>query len=60
MVAPSYAQARSEMALRIGLGRPKQPARPGKGAAPERTATKRTRRVKAAAKQTPRAKAAAE
>ncbi len=27
MVAPSYAQARSEMALRIGLGRPKQQAR---------------------------------
>ncbi len=40
MVAPSYARARSEMALRIGLGRPKQPARPAKRATPERTAAK--------------------
>jgi predicted transcriptional regulator len=27
MVAPSYAQRRSELALQIGLGRPKKPAR---------------------------------
>ena len=47
MVAPSYARARSEMALRIGLGRPKttQPAqRPGTESAP----AKRPKRVKAA------------
>ena len=44
MVAPSYAQARSELALRSGLGRPKPKARPGKRAAP-----KRIRRAAAAA-----------
>ena len=49
MVAPSYARARSEMALRIGLGRPKQPARPAQRARAKPAAAKRTRRVKAAA-----------
>ena len=49
MVAPSYAQARSEMALRIGLGRPKQPARPTKRAAPKPAAAKRARRAETAA-----------
>ena len=53
MVAPSYAQARSEAALRIGLGRPKEKARPAKHArtkptAAKPTAAKRPRRVKAA------------
>ena len=49
MVAPSYAQARSELALRIGLGRPKQPARPAKRARAEPAAAKRARRAEAVA-----------
>jgi len=38
MVAPSYAKARSEMALRIGLGRPKK-ARPAKRGRPPKATT---------------------
>jgi predicted transcriptional regulator len=41
MVAPNYARARSEMAVRIGLGRPKKKARP--------VPAKRAKRAKAAA-----------
>ncbi len=54
MVAPSYAKARSEMALRIGLGRPKKappPAkrgRPPKCAAAAKTATTKGATGKAA------------
>jgi hypothetical protein len=39
-VADRLTRARSELALRIGLGRPKQPARPSKRAAPERAQAK--------------------
>ena len=49
LVAPSYAEARSEMALRIGLGRPQQPARPAKRTRTKPTAAKRTRRTGTAA-----------
>jgi predicted transcriptional regulator len=38
MVAPSYAASRSELALRIGLGRPKKKARPAKKASAARAA----------------------
>ena len=55
MVAPSYAKARSEMALRIGLGRPKKavpaPARrgrPPKAATVAKRASARTAAAKAA------------
>ena len=49
MVAPSYAEARSELALRLGLGRPKQRARPAKRARTKPAAAKRTRGAEAAA-----------
>ncbi|HET6518740.1 MAG TPA: MucR family transcriptional regulator [Geminicoccaceae bacterium] len=49
MVAPSYARARSEAALRIGLGRPKKEPRPAKRAGAKPSTAKRTRRAKAAA-----------
>ena len=49
MVAPSYARARSEAALRLGLGRPKKEPRPVKRARAKPAAAKRTRRVEAAA-----------
>ena len=49
MVAPSYARARSEAALRIGLGRPKKETRPAKRAGAKPPTAKRTRRAKAAA-----------
>jgi predicted transcriptional regulator len=47
MVAPSYAKARSEMALKIGLGRPKKapPARRGR---PPKAATAKAAAAKAA------------
>jgi predicted transcriptional regulator len=38
MVAPSYAASRSELALRIGLGRPKKKARTSKRASTARAA----------------------
>jgi MucR family transcriptional regulator, transcriptional regulator of exopolysaccharide biosynthesis len=39
MVAPSYAKARSEMALRIGLGRPKKALPAKRGRPPKSAAT---------------------
>ena len=48
MVAPRYAEARSELALRSGLGRPKQ-APAAKRVRTQPAAAKRTKRVKAAA-----------
>ena len=52
MVAPSYAKARSEMALRIGLGRPKKapPARRGRPPKATTAAAKRASTKAAAAK----------
>ena len=44
MVAPSYAKARSEMALRIGLGRPKK-GRPAKRGRPPKEAAAPTKRA---------------
>ncbi len=44
MVAPSYAKARSEMALRIGLGRPKKAA-PAKRGRPRKDATATPKRA---------------
>jgi predicted transcriptional regulator len=49
MVAPSHARARSELALRLGLGRPQQPAGPAKRARAKPAAAKRTGRAEAAA-----------
>ena len=54
MVAPSYAKARSEMALRIGLGRPKK-AQPAKRGRPPKATTAAAKRASAKA---PAAKAA--
>ncbi len=48
MVAPSYAKARSEMALRIGLGRPKK-APPAKRGRPPKSAAGKAAAAKAAA-----------
>jgi predicted transcriptional regulator len=41
MVAPNYAQQRRELALSIGLGRPKKPARRRQKAAAKPAAAKR-------------------
>jgi hypothetical protein len=49
MVAPSYAKARSEMALRIGLGRPKK-ATPAKRGRPRKDAAAPAKRATKAAK----------
>jgi predicted transcriptional regulator len=47
MVAPSYAEARRELALKIGLGRPKKPAKeapaPTKEEVPAKTRRKRAK-----------------
>jgi MucR family transcriptional regulator, transcriptional regulator of exopolysaccharide biosynthesis len=48
MVAPNYAKARSEMALRIGLGRPKK-AGPAKRGRPPKAATAKAAPAKRAA-----------
>ena len=48
MVAPSYALMRRELALKIGLGRPKKPARK-KGAAAKMEAPEKTRRTRSKA-----------
>ncbi len=55
MVAPSYAKARSEMALRIGLGRPKKapPAKRGRPPKATTAAAKRATGKAAAAKAAP-------
>ena len=52
MVAPSYAKARSELALRIGLGRPKKQEKAGtakRAATTKPPRAKRTRRAEVAA-----------
>jgi predicted transcriptional regulator len=49
MVAPSYAEARRELALKIGLGRPTKPTKK-EAPAPKEAATK-TRRTRAKAPQ---------
>lgn len=48
MVAPSYAMMRRELALKIGLGRPKKPGRK-RAAAPRKDAPAKTRRSRAKA-----------
>lgn len=47
MVAPSYAEARRELALKIGLGRPSKPTK--KAAPAPKTAATKTRRTRAKA-----------
>ncbi len=49
MVAPSYAKARSEMALRIGLGRPKKAPPARRGRPPKAASAPAKRAPKAAA-----------
>jgi predicted transcriptional regulator len=48
MVAPSYAEARRELALKIGLGRPTKPTKKATSAPREPAAKTRRRRAKAA------------
>lgn len=48
MVAPSYTEARRELALKIGLGRPTKPAKKAAPAPKEAAAKTRRKRAKAA------------
>lgn len=49
MVAPSYAEMRRDLAIKIGLGRPKKPARKGRGPGKKRENPAKPRRAKAQA-----------
>jgi predicted transcriptional regulator len=49
MVAPSYAEMRRDLAIKIGLGRPKKPAKKSRGAAKKRDVPAKPRRTKAKA-----------